>query len=279
MPEAPQDIWAIIRQEVEQEANREPLLSRFLHETVLKHESLVDALSFHLSHKLSNSILSPAMLQDIIEEAFQNLPIMECVVSMDIRAIHDRDPACRHYYEPLLFYKGLHSLESYRVAHWLWTQDRKSLAYFLQNRISEVFAVDIHPAARIGTGVFIDHATSVVIGETAVVEDNVSLLHDVTLGGTGKEQGDRHPKVRHGVLIGAGSKILGNVEIGEGAKIGAGSVVLRNIPPHCTAVGVPAVIAGKAEVAEPALAMDHSLKEMPPCPQNNQCPRVQENLP
>lgn len=170
-----------------------------------------------------------------------------------------RDPASTSYSHPFLYFKGFQAPQSYRVAHWLWTRDRRSLALFLQNRVSQVFAVDIHPAARIGQGILIDHGTGVVIGETAVVENDVSMLHDVTLGGTGKETGDRHPKVRAGVLIGTGAKILGNVEIGTGAKIGAGSVVLTSVKPHCTVAGVPAKVVGKPCEHDPALTMDHRL--------------------
>ncbi|ACF15060.1 serine O-acetyltransferase [Chloroherpeton thalassium ATCC 35110] len=259
-------IWDIIRREVEEEVKNEPLLAKFLEEAVLKHASLVDALRFHLAQKLSCQILSAAHFESIVTEAYSQIGEIECIIRSDIEAIVERDPATVYYYEPLLFFKGFHALEAYRVAHWLWLAGRKSIAYFLQNRISEAFAVDIHPAATIGKGVFIDHATGVVIGETAVIEDNVSLLHSVTLGGTGKETGDRHPKVRHGVLIGAGAKILGNVEIGAGAKIGAGSVVLENIPPHTTAAGVPARVLGKVEVPEPALEMNHRLTESE-CPE------------
>ena len=180
-------------------------------------------------------------------------------IRADIRATRDRDPAAKGFSEPFLYFKGFHALQTHRVAHFLWHGGRQSLALFLQNRTSEVFGVDIHPAARVGNGILIDHATSVVIGETAVIEDNVSILHEVTLGGTGKADGDRHPKVRHGVLIGAGAKILGNVEVGRGAKVGAGSVVLEDVPPHCTVAGVPAQIVGTPNVDEPALEMDHRL--------------------
>ena len=174
-------------------------------------------------------------------------------------AAQDRDPACKGFSEPLLYRKGFHALAAFRVSHSLWSRGRHSLALHLQDRISQVFGADIHPAAQIGTGIFIDHGTAVVIGETAVVEDNVSMLHEVTLGGTGKETGDRHPKIRRGVLIGAGAKILGNVEVGEGAKIGAGSVVLSDVPAHRTAVGVPAKVVGGVSTNQPALEMDHSL--------------------
>jgi serine O-acetyltransferase len=261
MESAGDPVWRTILQEVAAQAEREPMLASFLHAVVLKHATLEDALSFHLASKLSSDTLPAMLVREVIDEALQDDAGIREAVRADVRAARDRDPAADDLYVPLLYYKGLHALQSQRIAHWLWNRDRKSLARHLQNRISEVFAVDIHPAAKIGKGILIDHGTSVVIGETAVVEDNVSMLHEVTLGGTGKEHGDRHPKVRHGVLIGAGAKILGNVEIGEGAKIGAGSVVLHNVPPHTTVAGVPAKIVGRTVEAEPALTMDHHLPE------------------
>lgn len=249
-------IWATIRQEVAREVEREPILAGFLHATILNHARLEDALSFHLAGKLATLSLSAMLIRELIDETFEASPSIVEATRCDLQAIRDRDPASHSYLEPFLYFKGFHALQSYRVAHWLWQQDRRTLAIHLQNRISEVFGVDIHPAARLGTGILIDHGTGVVIGETAVVEDNVSLLHEVTLGGTGKALGDRHPKVRRGVLIGAGAKILGNVEIGEGAKIGAGSVVLDDVPSHRTVAGVPAEIVGTPEVEEPALDMN-----------------------
>ena len=227
-------VWQSIRREVEVEVQREPILASFLHATVLKHVTLEDALSFHLAGKLATSNLPAMLIREVIDEAFKADKSIRASIRADIRAVRERDPATQGYSIPVLYYKGFHALESYRVAHWLWQRGRSALALYLQNRISEVFGVDIHPAARIGRGILIDHGTSVVIGETAVVEDNVSMLHEVTLGGTGKETGDRHPKVRHGVLIGTGAKILGNVEIGAGAKVAANSVVLdaRSAPFH-----------------------------------------------
>lgn len=177
----------------------------------------------------------------------------------DIQAVNERDSACCSLVTPLLYFKGFHALQAYRIAHWLWRQGRKPLALFLQNRISSVFAVDIHPAARIGKGIMFDHATGIVIGETAVVEDNVSIMQSVTLGGTGKEAGDRHPKVRKGVLISAGAKILGNIEVGECAKVGAGSVVLKDVPPRSTVAGVPARIIGENRCLQPSRDMDHHI--------------------
>ena len=249
-------IWTAIRAESWSEMEQEPLLGSFLHATILNHRSLEDALSFHLAGKLATESLSPMLVRELIDTAFSSNPKIGHSLRVDLQAVRDRDPASHGYSVPFLYFKGFHALQSYRVAHWLWMAGRHLLAIHLQNRISEVFAVDIHPAAKIGTGILIDHGTSVVIGETAVVGDNVSLLHEVTLGGTGKEEGDRHPKVRQGVLIGAGAKVLGNVEIGAGAKIGAGSVVLDDVPPHCTVAGVPAKIVGRPTVESPALAMN-----------------------
>jgi serine O-acetyltransferase len=252
-------LWQSIREEVAEDVEREPVLASFLHATVLNHGSLEDALGFLLAGKLECSVLPAMLVRELIVDAMDADPGIGRSIRADIRAVGDRDPAAKRFSEPFLYFKGFHALQTHRVAHRLWHEGREALALFLQNRTSEVFGVDIHPAARIGDGILIDHATSVVIGETAVIEDNVSILHEVTLGGTGKAAGDRHPKVRHGVLIGAGAKILGNVEVGRGAKVGAGSVVLEDVPPHCTVAGVPAVIIGTPNVDEPALEMDHRL--------------------
>ncbi|MGQ0633287.1 MAG: serine O-acetyltransferase [Planctomycetaceae bacterium] len=254
---APDPLWTGIRAEAHSEEEREPWLGRLLRETILKKRRLEDALGRQLAHKLASQGLDAMVLETIIEQAFST-PEIGRAIRADLQAVRDRDPASRGFLTPFLYFKGFQALESYRVANWLWHQGRCLLATHLQNRISEVFGVDIHPAARLGAGILIDHGTSVVIGETAVVEDNVSLLHEVTLGGTGKEIGDRHPKVRRGVLIGAGAKVLGNVEIGEGAKIGAGSVVLDAVPAHRTVAGVPARIVGRPEVEAPALEMDQA---------------------
>lgn len=252
-------LWQTIREEVAADVEHEPVLASFLHATVLNHKSLEDALGFLLAGKLECSVLPAMLVRELIADAVEAEPGIGQSIRADIRAIRDRDPAAKRFSEPFLYFKGFHALQTHRVAHWLWNEDRQALALFLQNRTSEVFAVDIHPAARVGNGILIDHATGVVVGETAVIEDNVSILHEVTLGGTGKAEGDRHPKVRHGVLIGAGAKILGNVEVGRGAKVGAGSVVLEDVPPHCTVAGVPAQIVGAPNVDEPALEMDHRL--------------------
>jgi serine O-acetyltransferase len=248
--------WTQIHAEARREAEREPVLGSFLFASVLRHQKLEDALCVILASKLQTPDVSPILLYDLCNEAMTEDVSIRASVRADLLAARTRDPAAHGYAEPFLYYKGFHALQAYRVAHWLWGQGRRTLAAHLQNRISEAFGVDVHPAARIGSGILIDHGTSVVIGETAVVEDNVSLLHEVTLGGTGKESGDRHPKIRRGVLLGAGAKVLGNIEVGRGAKVGAGSVVLRDVPPHATVAGIPARVVGRCTVDEPALEMD-----------------------
>lgn len=252
-------VWQAIRDEAARDSEREPMLASFLSATILNHATLEEALSFHLASKLGSSTIPSMSIREVIDEALRADPSIGEAVRADIRAVCERDPACAGHSYPLLYFKGFHALESYRIAHWLWNRGRKALAFYLQCRISEVFTVDIHPAARIGKAILIDHATSVVIGETAVVEDKVSFLHEVTLGGTGKVTGDRHPKIREGVLIGAGAKILGNVEVGAGAKVAAGSVVLKDVPAHCTVAGVPAEVIGSPRFDQPALEMDQGL--------------------
>ncbi|MBW3540466.1 MAG: serine O-acetyltransferase [Planctomycetes bacterium] len=250
------DLWPAIRREVTAEVDREPILGSYLHAAILNHERLEDALSFHLAGKLESLSLPSMLVRELIDGVLTDGLDISLAVRADLRAVRERDPASHGYWQPFLYFKGFHALQSYRIAHQLWQDGRRGLALHLQSRISEVFGVDIHPAARLGRGILIDHGTGVVIGETSVVEDDVSMLHEVTLGGTGKETGDRHPKVRRGVLIGAGAKVLGNVEIGEGAKVGAGSVVLNDVPPHVTVAGVPARIVGRPEVDRPSLDMD-----------------------
>lgn len=254
-------VWDRIRAEAQAMAASEPVLSGFLHSTILNHRAFDDALGFHLAQKLGNADVRPIQLRELLDEVLRDEPSIGEAYRADIVAYYDRDPACHSYIQPLLYFKGFHALQTYRVAHWLWTHDRRAMALFLQNRMSELFAVDIHPAARIGKGVFVDHATGIVIGETAVVEDDVSMLHGVTLGGTGKEIGDRHPKIRRGVLISVGAKVLGNIEIGEYSRIGAGSVVLHAVPAHCTAVGVPAKVVGCAGCDQPSHSMDHIIRD------------------
>ncbi len=251
-------MWESIRHQTRKQAESEPVLASFLYATILNHATLESALSFHLANKLDSPALPAMAVREVIEQALADDPGISSAVRADLQAVNERDSACCSLATPLLFFKGFHALQAHRIAHWLWCQGRTSLALFLQNRISSVFAVDIHPAAKIGKGIMFDHATGIVIGETAVVEDNVSIMQSVTLGGTGKEAGDRHPKVRQGVLISAGAKILGNIEIGECAKVGAGSVVLKSVPPRTTVAGVPARVVGDS-CAQPSRAMNHQL--------------------
>ncbi len=252
-------VWAQTRDEAADYAATEPILASFVHATVLNHERLEDALSYHLSQKLANADAPAILLRQVIDEALKTSPGIGEAMRADLVAFKERDPACRAYVQALLYYKGFHALQSYRIGHWLAQRGRWPMALFIQNRISDTFGVDINPAARIGRGIFIDHATGVVIGETAVVEDDVSILHGVTLGGTGKEEEDRHPKIRTGVLIGAGAKILGNIEVGEYARVAAGSVVLKPVPAHCTVAGVPAKVVGCAGCSHPSHAMNQHI--------------------
>ncbi len=252
-------LWESIRTQTRQQAEHEPVLASFLYSTILNHDTLEGALSFHLANKLDSPALPAMLVREVIEKALAADANISRAVRADLLAVSERDSACCSLVTPFLFFKGFHALQAYRVAHWLWLQGRNSLALFLQNRISSVFAVDIHPAAKIGKGIMFDHATGIVIGETAVVEDNVSIMQSVTLGGTGKEHGDRHPKVRSGVLISAGAKVLGNIEIGECAKIGAGSVVLKDVAPRTTVAGVPAKEISTASCKQPARDMDHHI--------------------
>jgi serine O-acetyltransferase len=252
-------VWRRITEEAEAAVGDEPLLGGVLHSCILHHKNLESALAYRLAQKLASSEMSEQILREIADEAYREAPALGAAARADIVAVYDRDPACHRFLQPLLYFKGFQAVQAYRVGHWLWTQGRKDFAYFIQMRVSEVFGVDIHPAARIGKGIMIDHAHSIVIGETAVVGDNVSMLHSVTLGGTGKEEEDRHPKIGDGVLIGAGAKVLGNIRIGNCSRIAAGSVVLQEVPPCKTVAGVPARIVGEAGCEQPSISMDHLL--------------------
>ena len=255
-PETSDQVWTRLRQDVFVTAKSEPMLAGYLHDTVLKHGSLEASISYFLAGKLASAYLTTTSLRDVFFEALSDSAEIRAAIRRDLTAVVERDPAARSLALPYLNFKGFQALQSYRVAHWLWGKERHPLALYLQSRISEAFDVDIHPAARLGKGILIDHGTGVVIGETAVVGDDVSMLHEVTLGGTGKESGDRHPKVGNGVLIGAGAKILGNIRIGAGSKVAAGSIVLNEVPPNSTVAGIPARVVGKPKVAEPGKQMD-----------------------
>ena len=255
----PGDLWPVMCSEARAKALEEPILGSYFHATILSHDNFGAALSFRLASKLDNPMLPTMLIRDVIQQATDADPSILQAAEIDVLATYARDPACEDLSSPFLFFKGFHALQSYRVSHWLWHQGRRTLARFFQNQISVTLGVDIHPAAKIGSGIMLDHATGVVVGETTVIEDDVSILHSVTLGGTGKQSGDRHPKIRRGVLLAAGCKVIGNIEVGEGAKVGAGSVVLEDVPPHVTVAGVPAKIVGHPGGALPAHAMDQSL--------------------
>lgn len=254
-------VWAALRNQAEHAAKAEPALASLLNAVILSHDNIADALTFQLARKLGDQEMRAMTAREFAADAFASDPALIAAAEADLMAVFERDPACKGYVQPFLFFKGFLALQTHRVSHWLWNEGRETLAFYLQSRSSEVFQVDINPAARIGQGVFIDHGTGIVIGETAVVGDDVSMLHGVTLGGTGAERGDRHPKIGKGVLLGAGAKVLGNITIGDYAKVASGSVVLKPVPPHCTAAGVPARIVNCPTCEEPARTMDHTLAE------------------
>jgi serine O-acetyltransferase len=257
----PPPVWAALRNEAAHAAQNEPGLASLLHSTILKHDDLAAALSYQLARKLGDQELRAMGVREIAEEAYASDPSLIAHAEADLRAVFERDPACKGYMQPFLFFKGFLALETHRIAHWLWRQNRETLAFYLQSRESEMFAVDINPATCIGSGVFIDHGTGIVIGETAVIGDDVSMLQGVTLGGTGAERGDRHPKIGKGVLLGAGAKVIGNITIGDYAKVASGAVVLKPVPPGCTAVGVPARLVNCPTCEAPARTMDHTLAD------------------
>jgi len=250
-------VWARIRRDAEEIVRREAELATFIYSTVLHHDTLEAAVVHRVAERLDGPDVPAELIRQAYFDALEHEPVIGGAFRADIVATVDRDPATNRVIEPVLYFKGFHAIQAHRLAHWLWRRGRKDFAYYLQSRSSSVFQTDINPAVHIGQGIFLDHATGLVVGETAVIEDDVSILQDVTLGGTGKEAGDRHPKIRRGVLIGAGAKILGNIEIGHCARIAAGSVVLKPVPHNTTVAGVPAKIIGEAGCPEPSRTMDH----------------------
>jgi serine O-acetyltransferase len=252
-------IWERIRSDAKDLVEREPVMAGMVHSSILYHKSLEKTLSYRIALKLSSDEMTPQILREIVDEAYASDAGLADDARADITAVMERDPACHSPLQPLLFFKGFQALQAYRVAHWLWKEGRKEMAYFIQMRSSEAFGVDIHPGAKIGKGIMIDHAHSIVIGETARVGDNVSMLHSVTLGGTGKGDIIRHPNIENGVLIGAGAKVLGNITVGYCSRIAAGSVVLKEVPPCKTVAGVPAKVVGEAGCSQPAQSMDQIL--------------------
>lgn len=249
-------VWNRITTEAEQAVRDEPLMGGLVHACILHHKTIQKALSYRVAAKLSSNEMSMVILREIADEAYALSPELVDAARADLVAVYERDPACHRLLQPILYFKGYQAMQAYRIGHWLWTRGQHDLAYFFQMRVSEIFGIDIHPAARIGKGIMIDHAHSIVIGETAVVGDNVSMLHSVTLGGTGKEEEDRHPKIGDGVLIGAGAKVLGNITVGQCSRIAAGSVVLSDVPACKTVAGIPAKIVGEAGCPQPSISMD-----------------------
>jgi serine O-acetyltransferase len=252
-------VWSQITEEGRQTVADEPLLGGLVHSAILHHATLESALAYSMAAKLAASGMSQQFLREVADEALASDASIGRAARVDAVATFERDPACHRLIQPILYFKGYQAMQAYRIAHWLWSEGRRDLAYYIQMRTSEQFGVDIHPAARIGQGIMIDHAHSIVIGETAVVGNNVSMLHSVTLGGTGKEEEDRHPKIGNGVLIGAGAAVLGNIRVGDCSRIAAGSVVLQEVPPMKTVAGVPARVVGEAGCSQPAITMNHLL--------------------
>ncbi len=252
-------IWSQVRKEAEIAVAGEPTLAGFIYSTILNHDKLDEVIIHRLSQRMHHADISSDVLRQTFETVFKDNPDLSEVIRVDLAAVYDRDPACNRLIEPILYYKGFHALEVFRVANALWKSGHQDLALYLQSQASRVFAVDIHPAADIGRGIMIDHATGVVVGETAAIGDNSSILHNVTLGGSGKESGDRHPKIGCNVMIGAGAKVLGNIFVGDCARIASGSVVLKNVPPRTTVAGVPAKVVGPAGCPEPSRVMNQML--------------------
>jgi len=252
-------VWARVRREAEDVVRREPELATFIYSTVLHHDTLEGAVVYRLADRLDHAALSGELIRQAYADALKDTPSIGESFRADLVATVDRDPATYRLLDPVLYYKGFHAIQTHRLAHWLWGKGRRDFALYLQSRSSAVFQCDIHPAAKVGRGIFLDHATGLVVGETAEIDDDVSMLHDVTLGGTGKQAEDRHPKIRYGVMIGAGAKILGNIEVGHCARIAAGSVVLKAVPNNVTVAGVPANVVGVAGCPEPSRFMDQML--------------------
>ena len=252
-------IWAKIREEAKEASSQDRQISGYMYSQVLSQKTLEKVLSVNLSKHIETIHVEYRIIEDLFDEFYSTDKQIQQTIRADISAVYDRDPACHRYIDPILYFKGFQALQVHRLANWLWVNGRSEFAYYLQSLCSRVYSVDIHPAAKFGKGIFIDHATGIVIGETAVIDDNVSMLHDVTLGGTGKKSGDRHPKVKSGVLIGAGAKILGNIKIGVSARVAAGSVVLNDVPDGVTVAGVPARVIGGNDKEYPSQHMDHLL--------------------
>lgn len=258
-PESFDPIWNALRAEAEEAVDREPMMAAFLYANILNNDDMESAIARRVAERLGHELMAPSLIEQAYAQMRESSKGFATSLRADLQAVYDRDPACQRYLDAFLYFKGFHALQAHRVAHWLWSEGRRDFALYLQSRSSAVLGVDINPATIVGKGVFLDHATGIVIGQTARIGDDVSILQGVTLGGTGKENGDRHPKIGNGVLIGAGANVLGNIEIGHCSKVAAGSVVLRPVPPNSVVAGVPARIVGKSDCAEPGRAMDQML--------------------
>jgi len=254
-------VWGALREEAQSIIDNDPAMSGFVYGNVLNQKTLEDAVMQRICERLHQPEFSADMIRGVFEEMHADWPEWSEIVRVDIAAVYDRDPACTRFIEPILYFKGFHAIQTHRLAHWAWHRGRKDFALYLQSRSSEIFQTDINPQATFGRGIFMDHATGIVVGATAVIGDDVSILQDVTLGGTGKEGGDRHPKVQDGVLIGAGAKVLGNIIVGACSRIAAGALVVKPVPPKTTVAGVPARVVGVAGCSQPSRTMDQILAD------------------
>ncbi|MEP0944371.1 MAG: serine O-acetyltransferase [Rhizobiaceae bacterium] len=254
-------VWVALREEAQAIIDNDPAMGSFVFGNVLNQKTLEDAIVHRICERLHQPEFPSGMIRDVFNEMRADWPEWSEIVRVDIAAVYDRDPACTRFIEPILYFKGFHALQTHRLAHWAWHKGRKDFALYLQSRSSQVFQTDINPTSVLGRGLFMDHATGIVIGATAVIGDDVSILQGVTLGGTGKEEGDRHPKVKNGVLIGAGAKVLGNIEIGECSRVAAGALVVKPVPPKTTVAGVPARVVGVAGCSQPSRTMDQILAD------------------
>ena len=254
-------VWGELRKEAQEIIDNDPAMSGFVYANVLNQKTLEDAVVQRICERLHQPEFSADMIRGVFSEMRANWPEWSEIVRVDIAAVYDRDPACTRFIEPILYFKGFHAIQTHRLAHWAWKKGRKDFALYLQSRSSQVFQTDINPQAVFGCGIFMDHATGIVVGATAKIGDDVSILQDVTLGGTGKEGGDRHPKVQDGVLIGAGAKVLGNIIVGECSRIAAGALVVKPVPAKSTVAGVPAKVVGVAGCSQPSRTMDQILAD------------------
>ncbi|GIL00319.1 MAG: serine acetyltransferase [Alphaproteobacteria bacterium] len=260
-PLAVDPVWRAVREEAEQVVATDPVMSTFIYSTILNHARLEDAVIARIADRLHSREISGEILRQNFEQMVEDWPDWSEIVRIDLAAVYDRDPACERFIEPILYFKGFHAIQTHRLAHWSWNRGHRDFALYLQSRSSQVFQTDINPQARMGRGIFLDHATGLVVGATAVIGDDVSILHGVTLGGTGKESGDRHPKIGSGVLLGAGATVLGNIAVGRCSRVAAGSLVVKPVPANVTVAGVPAKVIGQAGCAEPSRSMDQILAE------------------